>query len=537
MSDVDVSNSLELSPEMSSYWQYLQDCCYVIELDSLEHLKICILNTQWEKPNTSLDFNNIAVMGLIEADNAQDLSERAIYLDYALEALKQGAELPESFLCKAHLSVVYNLIGENNTAVSGAYNTFFKTLEEDSCTSINHQSTLGLVYLPRNQTKWAIICQEKLPMLLRLDNANQQATALAIEVVCHSHLSFYNIETLKFFHLAVQFLPQSAALNLQLGIAGLHNQRNESLAYLYLAHKLAPNSRSHQAIYLALQDVHKPVAAESFRNRWLEANVEDISSEWSWANLPIDSPYSYVSFDNDITLTVEASFRSICTCVLIAQTDWFEVEMEIWRDQIQDGMTVIDVGANIGVYTFSAAKRVGNLGKVIAIEPFSLCVQCLTETCRVNQFEWVTVIAGAASDDYGSALLSLNSSSELNELTQIMDGDQSTGNVEKVACFPVDSLIDKENLDRIDWLKIDAEGHEIQVLAGCDRILKEFKPNIIYENIAGIQGANTEVAEYLSQHGYNLYRYRPYLKQLIPITSAAELQGCLNIIAIAEQTD
>jgi FkbM family methyltransferase len=63
--------------------------------------------------------------------------------------------------------------------------------------------------------------------------------------------------------------------------------------------------------------------------------------------------------------------------------------MEFWRNSIREGMTVIDVGANAGVYTFSAAHRVGKTGKVIAIEPFSQCIQLLEETCRVNQFSWV----------------------------------------------------------------------------------------------------------------------------------------------------
>jgi len=37
--------------------------------------------------------------------------------------------------------------------------------------------------------------------------------------------------------------------------------------------------------------------------------------------------------------------------------------MEIWRDEIKSGMTVIDVGANVGVYTFTAANRVGKMEK------------------------------------------------------------------------------------------------------------------------------------------------------------------------------
>ena len=81
-------------------------------------------------------------------------------------------------------------------------------------------------------------------------------------------------------------------------------------------------------------------------------------------------------------------------------------------------------------------------------------------------------------------------------------------------------------------LKIDAEGHEIQVLEGANRLLADFKPGIIYENIAGSQGDNFPVAQFLTDKGYNLFRYRPYLQELIPLDSIDDLQGNLNIIAL-----
>jgi FkbM family methyltransferase len=221
--------------------------------------------------------------------------------------------------------------------------------------------------------------------------------------------------------------------------------------------------------------------------------------------------------------------RSIVTSVLLAEGDWFEAEMEFWRNQLQPGMTVIDVGANVGVYTFSAAQKVGSTGKVVAIEPFSGCVRCLRETQRLNRFDWVTICAGAASDHHGTSYLSLQAASELNEVVAEAGAE---GEFEQITCFPLDSLIKTAAINRVDWLKIDAEGHEMQVLAGSERILTEFAPGIIYENIAGDKGSNTQVAEYLQAKGYRLFRYQPYLQNLIPIELIEQLQGNLNIIAL-----
>ena len=200
-------------------------------------------------------------------------------------------------------------------------------------------------------------------------------------------------------------------------------------------------------------------------------------------------------------------------------------------------MTIIDVGANAGVYAFSAAKRVGATGRVLAIEPFSACVNYLNQTCRVNQFDWVNVCAGAASDRNGTAKLSLSSASELNELISEEEGQtRDASSFEEVECFTLDSLIEQYAVSRVDFLKIDAEGHELQVLKGSDRILTEFAPIILYENIAGHQGSNLPVADYLRSIGYKLFRYQPYLQKLILVDVNADFQGSLNIIALPQKS-
>jgi FkbM family methyltransferase len=188
------------------------------------------------------------------------------------------------------------------------------------------------------------------------------------------------------------------------------------------------------------------------------------------------------------------------------------------------------VGANVGVYTFSAARQVGSTGRVLAIEPFSGCVQCLQETRRINEMDWVTICAGAASDRPGTARLSLHAASELNEI--VMDEAAPAHDCEEVACFTLDSLIEQENLTQVDWLKIDAEGHEVKVLEGSTTLLNQFSPGILYENIAAGSGSNLPVAEWLVARGYQLFRYQPYLQNLIPVGDLSELQSSLNVIAL-----
>ena len=73
---------------------------------------------------------------------------------------------------------------------------------------------------------------------------------------------------------------------------------------------------------------------------------------------------------------------------------------------------------------------------------------------------------------------------------------------------------------------------EMQVLQGSNRVLADFSPNILYENIAGSHGSNNKVAEYLTKKGYQLFQYQPYAKVLKLIKSTEALPEMLNIIAI-----
>ncbi len=506
-----------------SYWQYLHTSVGPLDATLRSRLTDQLNQTHWDNPQSALDGNNIAVIALIEADRCDDLATRSLYLETALAALNEGPNHP---LCQAHLALLHSLTGNSTVATQLAFSTLLATLQLADVTATPLPP--GLVYLPIHPQSGG---PEILATILQADQGHQQALLLLTEVLRRSQLIFYNATGLRLLTLAAQVFPQSATILLKQGISSIVCQQWEGLLSLHRARQLAPqDARILQALYLAYGDLGQPETA----NFWLttarqQAIAQPDPLNWQWLG-PHDHAFTYLPFDEQLHLTVEASFRSIVTSVLLAEGDWFEQELEFWRHQIQPGMTIIDVGANVGVYTFSAARRVGETGRVLAVEPFSGCVQCLQETRRINHLPWVTVCAGAASDRQGTAQLALRSASELNEVI-VGEGDGS-GNSESVACFTLDSLVVTEHLDRVDFLKIDAEGHELAVLKGSDRILTEFKPVILYENIAGRQGSNLPVAEYLQAQEYRLFRYQPYLRQLMAIESREALHDALNIIAL-----
>ncbi|NES99435.1 MAG: FkbM family methyltransferase [Sphaerospermopsis sp. SIO1G1] len=515
-----------------SYINYLQNLLETVSSETLDKIYYIIDQTSWDEPNNTSDWNNIAVVAMTEAEQSEDLTMRSMYLEIAFDALNNGLEIDRNPILAAHLALINSWVGEKNQALEIAYNAFINAVHYAYNTSEKNQSYL--MFLSIKHQKIVINDQKILEQVLS-ENIFQQVLVLLSQIICTSQIAFYNTANQRFLYLANQTLPNLTNLNLKLGISNLIAGQIEGILYLQQARKLQPDSSSIlQSLYLAYRDLKQiPIADYWLKqaSEFYQNNSSDL--QWQWTQLPLDSSFTYLPFENDITIAVEPSLKSIVTSVLLAEQDWFEKEMEFWRSYIKPGMTVIDVGANIGVYTFSAALKVGNTGRVLAVEPFSGCVRCLQETCRINNLSWVKVCAGAASDKNSTIKLLLHTANELNEVITDNTIEIPVGSFEEVPCFTLDSLIEKENIQQVDFLKMDAEGHEMAVLSGGKKLINQFKPVILYENIAGSQGSNIGVAQYLENIGYQLFYYQPFIQQLIPVNSPENYQQ-LNFIAVPQ---
>ncbi|WP_414549969.1 FkbM family methyltransferase [Anabaena sp. CCY 0017] len=516
------------------YLQYIKKLIPCITSDTVSKIAVILENTDWDDPQSSADWNNIAVVALSEAEQCDDnLVMRPVYIEMAIEALNNGLNIDGHPMCAAHLALIHNIIGERAKAVEISFNTLIHSLQSAYVSSENQSNFL--IYTFEGNNKFSINEQQCLENNLLSVNSYQQALFLLSEIICRSQIAFYTAVSRRFLNIAAQLSPNSVIPNLKLGISSLMAGEPEGILYLHQARKLVPDSAPIlQALYLAYRNLNHTAVADYWQEvsrKFYQSN--SLTPQWSWTQLPINSSFTYVAFESDMIMAVEPSLRSIATSVLITEQDWFEKEMEFWRNNIKPGMTVIDVGANIGVYTFSAASKVGSEGRVFAVEPFSICVNSLQETCRINQFEWVKVCAGAASDRNGKIKLLLHSANELNQVVSSEAAEKMTGYAfEEANCFTLDSLIEQENIDKVDFLKLDAEGHEMAVLLGSEKLIAEFAPVILYENIAGSQGSNIEVAQYLNKIGYELFHYQPYIQKLIPVNSDKDFQEQLNFIAL-----
>ena len=170
-------SAIETMDEVLIYCQYVESCCF--DIDFLDNLDIDIVCTNLDEPRTGLDFNNVAVMSLIIADNCDDSNEKGLYLEYAIEALQKGIKITDSLLCKSHFAIVYVLLGELDKAKDIAYRCLSESFQKPD-TSLE----LGLIYLPRHSEDWKNFTQAKLPEILILSDGNKQALSIMSGFLC-----------------------------------------------------------------------------------------------------------------------------------------------------------------------------------------------------------------------------------------------------------------------------------------------------------------------------------------------------------------
>ena len=97
--------------------------------------------------------------------------------------------------------------------------------------------------------------------------------------------------------------------------------------------------------------------------------------------------------------------------------------------------------------------------------------------------------------------------------------------------WTLDTFIEQTSIDRVEIIKISTEGSELAILSGSEQTLAKFAPTIIYNSYTS-KGINLAVAQYLLDRDYELFRYQPYLQQLIPLVSESDFTEVIKAIAI-----
>jgi FkbM family methyltransferase len=191
--------------------------------------------------------------------------------------------------------------------------------------------------------------------------------------------------------------------------------------------------------------------------------------------------------------------------------DDFKV-MALHEDEIIDqfrpktGDTVVDVGAHIGLYTIIASKRVGPTGKVIAIEPDPENCNLLKRNVELNNLTNVIILECAAfSSNTKLKLYSPGKERGFTKLSTVMSARALTETFLHVDGNKLDHLMLMQGIMQANWIKIDVEGAELEVLKGATTTLSvsdDIRLLIEVHNINDID-LHTIIVNFLQ--AYNFY--------------------------------
>ena len=181
-------------------------------------------------------------------------------------------------------------------------------------------------------------------------------------------------------------------------------------------------------------------------------------------------------------------------------------EIELFQRFVQPDSRIADVGANQGIYTLFLA-RLASLGQVYAFEPDPTLFASLEANVRRNHVENVTLFNAAAASEPNRLTLQPGRLHRGNNRI-ISDVSGRAGTIE-VEAIPLDRVIPSS---RLDLLKIDVQGFELNVLHGATQLLEQNRALVIMfefwpSGLRKVGSTPEELLDFLHNAGFSIFRY------------------------------
>lgn len=182
----------------------------------------------------------------------------------------------------------------------------------------------------------------------------------------------------------------------------------------------------------------------------------------------------------------------------ILLNEYFLPEFEISAND-----TVLDIGANIGAFSLLAAKKAFN-GRVIAVEPVGQSFHILEKNIALNHAKNIVAIKKAVFNKKGGRRIFVNYYSGMSNFFDFQK------EFEQVSCITLTDLFNKFNIETCDFLKIDAEGSEYEIITSTKKqVLNKIK-KLVFEYHPRLSTTNklATLLKYLKKSGFVLVHHK-----------------------------
>lgn len=233
---------------------------------------------------------------------------------------------------------------------------------------------------------------------------------------------------------------------------------------------------------------------------------------------------TFLKLNDGIEICAPAQIDLMSNFVLQEQGDWFEDEIKFVRAFIKPGMQALDIGANYGLYSTAIAKNLQGQGRLWCFEPTQDTADALRQTIARNQLEdSIELIQAGLSDHIGQATFYTSPNAELNSLSA---NEATSGEQQTIDLLTLDHCLEKYQWQHLEFIKLDAEGEELNIIKQAQRTLSVCSPLIMFELKHGAH-INTHLISAFQQYGYRPYHLIPGLNILAPFNPAAPVDGFL----------
>jgi FkbM family methyltransferase len=199
---------------------------------------------------------------------------------------------------------------------------------------------------------------------------------------------------------------------------------------------------------------------------------------------------------------------------------------------------VIDVGAHHGFYTLLGSKKIGHAGRVLAFEPSPRERKKLLRHLMLNQCSNVKILDCALGRAEGTANLFIVDGAETGCNSLRPPNASQPNQTFPVRVLSLDGCLEREGIEHVDFVKLDVEGAEIEVLNGATHLLDRRPRPVLLCEVQDIRTAPwgypaRAIIDFLRQRGFQWFSLSDG-QGLSPIASdQAEFDG--NYVAVPEE--
>lgn len=226
----------------------------------------------------------------------------------------------------------------------------------------------------------------------------------------------------------------------------------------------------------------------------------------------------------DVNKLVKTSFRGISLYMppqykeLHRTMGYEKLTLDIFSRLLKPGSVFVDVGAHVGMFTVLGSKKVGPKGEVFSFDPIPENVKALKKNLELNSLSNVKVTNQALSSSSGDKVFKIREDTGLSGFYE-----HPLGATVKEINVRAATLDEHFKDKKVDFIKIDTEGHEMKVLEGAKETLKN-NPHaqlIIELNPSSLKSAGKtpeDLLEFILSLGYEVYSIDDQLNRFYRLT-------------------